>query len=189
MQHRSHYVLNSTGQAKKQWHYGGTSLVRFRSGATPRISSRQAYTCHYSYYYSWLKQKENVEANCRLSAQNYLLLTNKRLLVFYEQKRRNISLKQINSIELHFKRLMLPLLLGGIVAPLSAAGLFNGSLGPLMGISLIISGILLCYYGWMGTWQLRLGLNGNYFLHYFTDEQSPRLRLFIETLNQKLKND
>jgi hypothetical protein len=149
-------------------------------------SVAQAYTYDYTFYFDWLHQAENVLAECRLSEKETLQLTNKHLCVGSAQRPRTFPLHQLRRLELSFKRLMFPLVLGGIVAPISLVALFNGLTSPLFGVSLAFVGLLLLYYGWLGAYQVRLHFHTQTVAAYFADARTARIEHLVQVANGRL---
>ncbi len=141
----------------------------------------------YTFYFNWLQQTEDVLAECQLSEKEAMQLTNKHLHIDLGHRQKALPLDQLQNLELVFKRLMFPLLVGGIVAPISLVALLNGLLTPLIGIGLSSVGLSLLYYGWVGTYQIRVNLKSSTFLAYFADSKTTRIERFIEKINHHLQ--
>lgn len=69
----------------------------------------QSWRYDYTYYYSWLKQHEEILCDYQSDDGYYLLLTSKHLQICSRTLKRSFPLQKVNSINLQFKRLMLPL--------------------------------------------------------------------------------
>jgi hypothetical protein len=141
----------------------------------------------YTFYFNWLQQTEDVLAECQLSGKEAMQLTNKHLHIDLGHRQKALPLNQLQNLELVFKRLMFPLLVGGIVAPISLVALLNGLLAPLIGIGLSSVGLSLLYYGWVGTYQIRINLKSATFLAYFADSKTAQIERFIEKINRRLQ--
>ncbi|MDN5200490.1 DUF952 domain-containing protein [Fulvivirgaceae bacterium BMA10] len=83
--------------------------------------------------------------------KNKCLLTDSDLKVIYKAASFNFSLKDIQEIQFKNKRLMLPLIFGGLIATFSLIAIFKNLFNPWLSLSVFISGSLICYYGYMGT--------------------------------------
>jgi hypothetical protein len=153
----------ATGQAVRQWRY------------------------HYTYYYPWLRQHENIISDYHTDGGQHLSLTAKRLLVENKSLRRDFPLQKVKGLSLQFRRLTFPLIIGAIVGSFAVLATYNGILGYWIGTSLAISGFILAYYGWLGSWQINVELAGEHTVRYFTDRRTNRLDEFINTANQQLK--
>lgn len=155
---------------------------RVASGQTTR-----QWRYHYTYYYPWLRQHENVISDYHTDGGQHLSLTAKRLLIEAKSLRRNLPLQKIKGLSLQFKRLTFPLIIGAIVGSFAALATYKSILGYWIGTSLAISGFILAYYGWLGSWQINVELTGNHVLHYFTDRRTDRLDEFIAAVNRQLE--
>jgi hypothetical protein len=150
------------------------------------------YTYDYTYYYTWLKQRESLIAEFPMTANSKLILTNKTLCVKTENKAwgenvKVIPLNHINNIEANFKRLLFPLIIGGIVAPMSIVSFFlHITTSIWTSIALSISGIFLMYYGWIGSHQIRITAYHSLQLNYFIDFKSPKLEHFVQEVQRLL---
>jgi len=153
----------ATGQLTQQWHH------------------------HYTYYYSWLQQHENIISDYHTDGGQHLLLTAKRLRIETKSWKRDLPLQKIKRLSLQFKRLTFPLIVGAIVGSFAALATYKGILSYWMGASLAISGFILAYYGWLGSWQINVELTGEHTLRYFTDQRTSRLDNFINAANRQLE--
>ncbi|MCS7019857.1 MAG: hypothetical protein RMJ87_11600 [Cytophagales bacterium] len=156
------YYTIATGQQQRQWHY------------------------HYTYYYQWLRQHENILSHYCTDGGQQLSLTAKRLLVASKHIKRDLPLQKIKRVSLQFRRLTFPLIVGAVVGCFAALATYKGIISYWIGISLTISGFILAYYGWLGSWQINVELTGEHTLHYFTDRRTPQLDEFINKANQQL---
>jgi hypothetical protein len=155
--------------------------------AEPSKNWERSYTYDYSFYFDWLRQRENVLAECRLSEKETLQLTNKHLRMNDGQHPKTWPLHQLRELELTFRRLMFPLLTGGIVAPISLVALLNSLLTPLIGIGLALVGLSLLYYGWVGTYQVRIHFKSPTSVAYFADTKTDRIERFVTKANLRLE--
>lgn len=153
---------NATGQPKKNWHY------------------------HYTYYYPWLRQHENIIGDYRTESGQRLYLTAKRLMIESKNVKRDLPLQKIKRLNVEFRRLTLPLITGAVVGSFSALAAFKGLLGYWTGVFLTLSGFILAYYGWSGSWQINVELVEKHTLRYFTDRRTPELDDFIGKANRQL---
>jgi hypothetical protein len=177
--------LASLAQVPSQhYHYHRTPLPEFLETGT--VPTERGYAYDYTFYYDWLHQAEHVLAECRLSEKETLQLTNKHLCVGSAQRKRAVPLRQLQRLELSFKRLMFPLLVGGIVAPISLVALFNSLMSPLFGASLAFVGLSLLYYGWLGAYQVRLHFHTQTVAAYFADARTARIEHLVRVANGRL---
>ncbi len=167
-----------------------TPIPRFYTGKL-RLP-QEKYIYDYTYYYDWLRQRENVLAEYRLSTNSHIILTNKVICIktankAWGERIKILPLKQVNEVETHFQRLLLPLLIGGIVAPLSMVGFFlHITTSMWLSFALSISGIFLMYYGWLGTYQLKITAYHSLQFNYFIDFKSAKLEEFMSKVQKIL---
>ena len=153
-----------------------TAIPKFEQSGNPQ---RKPYVYHYTYYYTWLNQHQSLVASCMLNPNRKLLLTNKNLEVITrsvinkQTYRLSIPLRQIESLEVRHKKLILPLIVGGIVAPFSTVATLLRLVGFWSGMGVVIAGLLLVYYGWVGTQQFSI-VFAKHQLNYFSDYQHLR---------------
>jgi hypothetical protein len=95
---------------------------------------------HYTYYYSWLQQHENIISDYHTDSGQHLLLTAKRLRIETKSWKRDLPLQKIKRLSLQFKRLTFPLIVGAIVGSFAALATYKGILSYWMGASLAIKG-------------------------------------------------
>ncbi|GEM_PF-2524356 len=145
------------------------------------------YTIDYSSYYDWLMQEENVLAKCRLNSENGIVLTTKNVIIQKGRQKRYFPLRQIEHIDLTFKRLMLPLITGGITAPLSALATTNRYIEMLSGLLIMVVSLMLFYYGWLGTYQVSLDFK-TYKINHFSDGGDDKLKDLIHKGNHLLRS-
>lgn len=155
------------------------------------ILSKEKMVFHYTYYYPWLRQQENVIAEFEMNTNSNLQLTNKSLYINFknkygEQFSKSLPLSKVNSIETHFRRLLFPLIIGGIFAPLAFVAAFLGTVHFWIGIAIGLSGLSLIYYGWSGAYQLKITAFHVQHFNYFIDFNSKKLEYFIEQTQRLL---
>ncbi len=151
---------------------------------------KKNYIYDYTYYFDWLRQRENSIAECAISAHSHLLLTNKALCIHtrYKSAEENLKilpLNKVNSIEVHFQRLIFPLIIGGIVAPLALVAAFLNMAHFWISMAMSLSGWALVYYGWAGAYQLKITAFQAQQMTYFIDFKTRKLEKLIEE-TQKL---
>ena len=130
-----------------------------------------------------------IKAICYLYKQgderNKCILTKTKLIITNKGIEKAYSLNDLNNAEFHEKKLLLPIIAGGIVASLGLAANLSGNYNPWLTMSVSIAGIYLFYYGWSGTWTLSLATSlGN--KDYYLKGVSLNLKAFINYLNYLL---
>ncbi len=82
--------------------------------------------------------------------RNKCLLTGKDLVVVRQGKTYRFPLIEIKRIAFGHRRVMLPLVAGGIVAPLSLLAIYTYHSDPWLMLPLFFLGLFALYWGWMG---------------------------------------
>lgn len=187
---RTQRIMDLMKEKKYIYFQNTTSIPHFYL-SKPRLP-QEKYIYDYTYYYDWLRQRENVLAEYHLSTNSRLILTNKVLCIktankVWGESVKILPLKQITDVETHFQRLLLPLIIGGIVAPLSMVGFFlHITTSMWLSFALSISGIFLMYYGWVGTYQLKITAYHSIQFNYFIDFKSTKLDEFMDKVQKVL---
>lgn len=114
--------------------------------------------------------------------QHKIWLNRELLQLMYKGRHRVFELKEIRSIEFNHRKLMLPLVLGGITATLSLVAIFRAYYNPWLMLSLLVAGLLAAYLGFLGSWVLTVHEN-KYHHDFFLKTISPNLRAFVAYAN------
>jgi len=141
----------------------------------------------YSHYYDWLKQQETTLANSTLTSTQSLQLTNKHLVVKQPNYSLLYPLHTITKVSVAFKRLLLPLIGGGISTPLFAVAVWNHLFNFWLGIGILMAGLSLLYYGWLGTHQVSIQV-AEHQVHYFADQKTQELEQLINSTNKVIRD-
>ena len=120
-----------------------------------------------------------------------LLITIKTLCIktthaTWGENTKTVPLNKINSIDANFQRLLFPLIIGGIVAPLALVGALLSVIHFWIGMAMTLSGLLLIYYGWVGAYQLKITAFQDQQLSYFVDFKTQKLENFIQETKKLL---
>ncbi|TAF31274.1 MAG: hypothetical protein EAZ57_00140 [Cytophagales bacterium] len=118
-------------------------------------SQSNSHVYSYSDNLKWLKAPENIISKADFGEQS-LLLTNKRLYLRDKVKNSSFLLEELSEIALKFRRLMLPLVVGGIAGPLFLVAVLKGLLVWWIGLCVSFAGFLLLAWGWQGSHQLEI---------------------------------
>lgn len=149
--------------------------------------SLASYFFSYSYLYDWVVTEENELARCTFNRGDSLTLTDKKLYISYNGKTSSFYLKSITALQLSFRRLILPILTGGIIAPLSLLALFLKAMNLFFAFTMFLIGILLLYYGYSGSYQIVFRLKHNVSVSFFVDEPAESLYQFVRYVNRFLR--
>ncbi|WP_338812942.1 hypothetical protein V9L05_16515 [Bernardetia sp. Wsw4-3y2] len=131
----------------------------------------------------WIAFPEQEQATIQTDLISRWTLTNKTLIYKREGKQKRFILSQVEKIELRYKRLMFPLLLGGIGGAFSIVASLKGSLNLWIGMGLGAVGLLLFYYGVKGRYQLEIYMKSNAIHTFFIEDKGRNWDGFFKKLN------
>ncbi len=131
----------------------------------------------------WIAFPEEEQAIIQTDLISRWKLTNKTLFYRREGKQKRFILSQIAKIELRYKRLMFPLLLGGIGGAFSMVASLKGALNLWIGMGLGAVGLLLFYYGIKGRYQLEIYMKSNAIHTFFIEDKGKNWDSFFKKLN------
>ncbi len=154
--------------------------------AVPDAFEFTRYKVNHSYWYSWLQQDEDQLAEIRLSRSQHFILREHTLYLKYKGREHGIPLNKIAQVELSFKRLILPIITGGIVGPLSVISIYSGVMDPWISAGLLLVGGMLAYYGFTGAFQFQITFVNGLHFSVFVDEDSPAIKQFVNQVAERL---
>jgi len=135
------------------------------------------------------KLTEQIKAFCYLGksddAQNKILLGDHELIIIQKGKSHQFELNLIKEINFNDRKLLLPLVAGGILAPLSFIGIIENSLDPWLLLIIFFVGLISFYYGWRGITTITIDI-------FFNEQDFPlhqisqNLRVFVDFINSLL---
>ena len=131
----------------------------------------------------WISFPEQHQATVQTDLLSRWTLTNKSLIYKREGKQKRFILSQLDKLELRYKRLMFPLLLGGIGGAFSVVASLKGSLNLWIGMGLGAVGLLLFYYGIKGRYQLEIYMKNNAIHTFFIEDKGKNWDSFFKKLN------
>lgn len=115
-------------------------------------------------------------------------LTDRKLLIVRKHKRQEFPVEYLKAISFNQRKLLIPIIFGGIICPLSLTGLFTGLFHPLPSLLLIIGSIFVFYFGWQGQKVLTV-----YYVTGHRDFEVPvitdNLRQFLEYVNLYIQKE
>lgn len=114
--------------------------------------------------------------------QNKVWLTREHLQLLYKGKLKVFPLKNINRISFNHRKLMLPLVIGGIAASLSLVAIIKLFYNPWLTLSLLTAGCLAAYRGYQGSWVLTIE-EAKFNSDFFIRSISPNLKAFVRYAN------
>lgn len=114
--------------------------------------------------------------------QNKLLLSAEHLQFRHQGRLRVFVLDHLRRLSFNHRKLMLPLVLGGITGSLSLVAIFKTQYNPWLMLSLMVGGLLAAYIGYQGSWVLTIEEDKNY-TDYYLSSISDNLRAFVAYAN------
>ena len=135
---------------------------------------------------------EAVLAYCYIGKQsdttNMCYLTKENLLVKYNGKISSFDHESILGIGFEHKFLLLPLVIGGILAPFSIHALLNTYISAWILLTLMSLGLLLLYYGWEGTSTLTIKTKVKDY-DFFIKQPTANLKAFASYVEHFISTD
>ncbi|MDW7690581.1 hypothetical protein R9C00_22520 [Flammeovirgaceae bacterium SG7u.111] len=169
----SYHYIPKKQKVQKYWYpYQGTG--------TP--SGKHHYS--YTYNYDWLKKEENILDSCKISVFQELKLTENQLELVQEKKTNTFPLSHLKNISVSYRYIMLPIIIGGILAPFSLVAIFGNHAQGWSGIVGLFAGVMLLYYGFNGSYQLVIEMTHNTFTT-FIGEQKNEVEGFVQRMKSK----
>lgn len=114
--------------------------------------------------------------------QNKLLLSAEHLQFRYQGRLRAYSTEYLRRLSFNHRKLMLPLVLGGIAASLSVVAIFKTHYNPWLMLSLMLAGCLAAYRGYQGSWVLTVEEDKTH-TDYYLSSVTPNLQAFVDYAN------
>lgn len=112
--------------------------------------------------------------------------SNLNLKLFYGKKEFNYDNINLKKLETGHKKLLFPLIFGGITVPFVISAIFLTVGGPYINIPLLFIGIYLFYHGWQGSEVLIIHEKGRYEV-FFLPYISENLQAYISYVNQYIR--
>jgi len=123
---------------------------------------------------------------------NMLTLDKEKLSIVKNGKRDDFDITDMQQASKGHKRLLLPLILGGIVSPLSIIAIYDNSFSPFILLAVLFVGLLLLYIGQTGSdvliFQHSKGKEEYVFLRSIPDNVDKFLFFLNMFLSQKWEN-
>jgi uncharacterized protein (DUF952 family) len=138
----------------------------------------------------YLEPGEYVDIECfygKESNENYrAYLTNKHLVLRRKKHWHYFPLENIVNLNYKERKLLFPLLMGGIVVPFSLLLIFRNIFHSWTVLILLFAGLLSFYFGWAGRKSLTITtIIKDYDI--FVDEENPNLHKFLDLVRIYIK--
>ena len=118
--------------------------------------------------------------------KNKAIISDDQVLVIRKNQRQLFSFKSISSLKSEYKKLLFPLILGGIVAPFAFLSYFANFFLPWIHLVGILGGMFLFYTGWLGKSSFTIVFKNGDELNYYLPAISKNLQAFIYFVNTLL---
>ncbi|WP_017733461.1 hypothetical protein [Nafulsella turpanensis] len=128
---------------------------------------------------------EKVIATCPLGSKNKedkLWLTEEHLQLLYRGQLKVFALENLRQLAFNHRKLMLPLVAGGVTATLSLVAIFKLFYNPWLMLSLLVAGCLAAFIGFRGSWVLTVQ-EEKYHSDFFLPTITPALQSFVQYTN------
>ncbi len=119
--------------------------------------------------------------------RNRAMLTPEDLVIIRKSKRHIFGLDSIRKLAFHKRKLLLPLVAGGILLPLGLAAMFGDYFNPYLVVLLVLSGIYMLYEGFNDRWTLTVHAVSND-VNFPLLHVSDNLQAFVDFVNGQLPN-
>jgi hypothetical protein len=115
-------------------------------------------------------------------------LTDRRLIIRREKKSNEFPIQGIRSLNINHRKLLVPIVFGGVFTPLIAVGYFEDFFHPVIAVTLMLAGILTFYLGWLGQQVLTVNeIQGH--MDFPVEDPGENVKAFIEYTNQFIENE
>ena len=156
-------------------------LLNYKTSIDNNADATQYYYS-YSYHYPWVKKPNNIIMQYILKEDDSLTLLENELQIKKEERIHIFNLSEIRKVNIEFKYLIIPLIVGGIVLSLSLLGIFSAIVEKWAGMLFVTIGFILLYLGIKGAYQLSVTTISHTF-SFFLDEKDNKLNVFVQDLN------
>ena len=119
---------------------------------------------------------------------NMVYVSHQHLLVIRKGKRHTFRLDHLRSISTATKKLLLPLLLGGIITPFAFVSFFVNLFLPWVHLIMILGGMALFYVGMMGMQELTITSRSGEEHNFSLSRVSKNLVAFNDFVNHSFLN-
>ncbi len=137
-----------------------------------------------------LDKENDVWAVCHLTnkkdARNQCILTRNKLLITRRGRDHNFLVETVDTVSTGRRKLLLPIITGGILTPLALLAIFNNYLSTNLTLPTFFAGLFLLYYGFSGAATIIITTNGNE-KYVFINAISENLLKFITFSNALIK--
>jgi hypothetical protein len=116
------------------------------------------------------------------------LLSDSALLIIYKGKRHLFQVENIRECKAEEKRLLFPLIVGGILAPFAFLSFLIHPMQPWVHLFSIIAGLVLLYLGWTGRPVMVISLKNKEEVIFYLSSISMNLQAFMDFANMMISH-
>lgn len=120
--------------------------------------------------------------------KNQAFLSDEKLMVIRNGKKYLFSINEIALLASETKKMLMPLLVGGVLAPFSFLSYFTNIFHPLLHLLFTLTGLLLFYVGWVGKHTLTIKKKKGDEDFIFLPGITRNLKAFIDYTNTQLNS-
>lgn len=120
---------------------------------------------------------------------NKSMISDDHIRIIRSGKKNQFSLNSINSIIIESKKMLFPLIVGGIVTPFAFLSYFVNLFHPWLHLVSSLGGMLLLYIGWTGKSALTVNFKNGETTHIYLPSVSKNLQAFIDFSNDLLNTN
>ncbi len=139
-------------------------------------------------YFDWEKAKAFVYLLSEGDDDNKLAITDELLLVNHNKQKSLFLLSQIVHLKAENKKMLFPLIVGGIITPFAFLSYFTNMFLPWIHLVSMLAGMFLFYVGWSGKSSLTILLKNRGEENFYLQSISRNLWAFIDFVNNLLSN-
>jgi len=139
-------------------------------------------------YFDWEKAKAFVYLLSEGDDGNKLAITDELLLVNHNKHKSLFLLSQIVHVKAENKKMLFPLIVGGIITPFAFLSYFTNMFLPWIHLVFMLAGMFLFYVGWSGKSSLTILLKNGGEENFYLQSISRNLWAFIDFVNNILTN-
>lgn len=133
------------------------------------------------------KVRGEIKAFCYLyregDEKNKALLTDEKFYVIHNKRIFEFQVENITNLSVNLRKLMLPLIIGGILSSFSLIAIFKDIFNPYVVLITLLSGLLALYTGWTGQWNFTVETRIKEY-DFSIPSITDNLKVFIDFFNQ-----
>lgn len=120
-------------------------------------------------------------------SSNKAVVSEDMIMIIRKGQKNIYLLRDIKKLEIENKKLLLPLIAGGIISPLAILSYFVNIFQPLLHLVSLLLGLLLFYVGWAGKSSFTLKQRMGNDLNFYLPSISKNLLAFVNYVNALIK--